>query len=408
LESLSRQVTFWAVGAIIALYLAASAAPTPLYVVYQQEWDFSSITLTLIFAVYVFGLLASLLILGALSDHVGRRPVMAAALALEVVAMALFIVAGGVATLAAARVVQGVATGMALSTLGAALVDLDPPDTRGLAGVVSGMAPIGGLAVGALLSGALVEYGPSPNQVVFVPVLLGLAAAAYVVARMPETSPRVPGARASLRPQVEIPPRVRPEIFALVPILVATWALGGLYLSLGPSVAAQIFDLSNHVIGGLVATLLFGTGAITIYVLRAWGLQRSLALASVVLVAGMALTLVGLIVESAPLAGFGAIVAGVGFGASGRGTFGTVAKVALPDERGGLFAAFYVISYLAFSLPALAAGLADSWVGLRPTAIFYGAVVLLLSTCAIWAQRRLQAQAAVERSSPTQELPREV
>jgi MFS family permease len=405
LESLSRPVTFWAIAAIIALYLAASAAPTPLYVVYQQQWSFSSITLTLIFAVYVFGLLASLLVFGALSDHLGRRPLAAASLALEVVAMGLFIVAGGVAALAAARVVQGVATAIALSTLGAALVDLDPPENPGLAGVVSGMAPIGGLAVGALACGALVEYGPSPTHLVYVLILVGLAAAAVVVALMPETSPRVPGARASLKPRVEIPARLRPEIFALVPILVATWALGGLYLSLGPSVAAQIFDLTNHVVGGLVVALLCGTGAITIFLMRGWALQRSLSFASVVLGIGMTLTLAGLIAELAPLAGFGAIVAGVGFGASGRGTFGTVAKIALPDERGGLFAAFYVISYLAFSLPALAAGLADSSVGLRPTAIVYGAVVLLLSGCAIWAQRRLES---IQLSSPTQDLPREV
>lgn len=252
LETLSRQASFWAVAAIIALYLAASAAPTPLYVVYQEEWGFSSITLTLVFAVYVFGLLASLLVLGSLSDHLGRRPVAAAALALELVAMLLFVVAGGVLILGAARVVQGIATGMAMTTLGAALVDLNPPDNPGLAGVVSGMAPIGGLAVGALVSGALVEYGPAPTHVVYVPILVGLAAAAIAVAKMPETSPRVPGARASLRPQVAIPARLRPEMFALVPILIATWALGGLYLSLGPSVAAQIFDLPNHVIGGLV------------------------------------------------------------------------------------------------------------------------------------------------------------
>jgi predicted MFS family arabinose efflux permease len=393
-------VTFWAVAAIIALYLAASAAPTPLYVVYQAEWGFSAITLTVVFAIYVFGLLASLLVLGALSDHLGRRPVAAAALALEVAAMVLFMLAGDVVTLGAARLVQGVATGMAMTALGAALVDLNPPENPGLAGVVSGMAPIGGLAVGALVSGALVEYGPSPTQIVYVPILIGLAVAALVVARMPETSPRVPGARASLRPQVMIPLRLRAEIFALVPILIATWALGGLYLSLGPSVAAQIFDLPNHLIGGLVVALLFGTGALTILALRDWSLRRSLSFASFVLVAGMALTLAGLIAELAPLAGFGALVAGIGFGASGRGTFGTVAKIALPDERGGLFAAFYVISYLAFSLPALAAGFADSSVGLRSTAIVYGSVVLVLSICAIWAQRRLESRRALADPIP--------
>jgi len=117
-------VTFWSIAAILFVYLATSAAPTPLYVVYQDEWGFSATTLTLVFAVYVFGLLATLLVVGRLSDHVGRRPMIAVSLALEVLAMAIFILAGGVAVLALARVVQGVATGIALTAMGATLAVL--------------------------------------------------------------------------------------------------------------------------------------------------------------------------------------------------------------------------------------------------------------------------------------------
>jgi predicted MFS family arabinose efflux permease len=396
LAKLSRPVTFWAIAAVIALYLAASAAPTPLYVVYQDEWDFSATTLTLIFAVYVFGLLAALLVLGRLSDHVGRRPVIVAAIALEMVAMGLFVVAGGVGVLALARVVQGVATGMAMTSMGAALVDLDPPDRPGLAGVVSGLAPIGGLAIGALAAGALVEYGPWATHLIYVLILAGLFGAAVVAALMPETGVRRYGALASLRPRIGVPERLRSEMLALVPILVASWSLGGLYLSLGPSVAAQIFDLSNHVIGGLVVALLCGTGGLTIYRLRHWELGRALAFAAILLTAGLAVTLAGLVLESALVAAIGTVVAGVGFGASARGSFGTIAKIARPQERGGLFAVFYVVSYLSFSLPALAAGLASTSAGLRPTAIVYGAGVLLFSLVAIWAQRRLEAELAEE------------
>lgn len=389
LEPLSRSRTFWALGAILALYLAASAAPTPLYVVYQDEWGFSATTLTLVFALYVFGLLATLLVCGRLSDHVGRRPVIAVAIGLEVVAMLLFVVADGVPALGAARVVQGVATGLAMTALGAALVDLNPPENPSLAGLVSGFAPIAGLAVGALAAGVLVEYGPWSTSLVYLLILAGLLAAALVAWRMPETGARRPGALASLRPQPGVPPRLRGDILALVPILIASWGLGGLYLSLGPSVAAQIFDLPNHVIGGLVVTLLCGTGAVTIVRLRGWELSRALMLSAGLLAAGLAVTLVGLIVESVLLAALGTFVAGIGFGASARGTFGTIASIALPEDRGGLFAVFYVISYLAFSLPALAAGLASTEAGLRPTAIVYAAAALVLSLLAAPAQRRL-------------------
>lgn len=386
---------------MIFLYLAASSAPSPLYVVYQDEWGFSATTLTVVFAVYVFGLLASLLVLGALSDYVGRRPLIAASIALEVVAMALFVIAGEVGVLIAARVVQGIATGMAMTTMGAALVDLDPPESPGLAGVVSGLAPISGLAVGALVTGALVEYGPDPTHFVYALILVGLAAAALVAARMPETALRRPGALASLRPRVGIPAHARAEFLALVPILLATWSLGGLYMSLGPSVAAEVFDMPNHVIGGLVVTLLCGTGAVAIYALRAATMARALSLAAGVLVVGMIVTLAGLFAELALLTAIGTVVAGVGFGASARGTFGTLALIAAPGERGEMFAAFYLVSYLAFSLPALAAGLASSSVGLRPTAIVYGAAVLVLGLGATLAQRRLIArQAAIAPAPP--------
>jgi MFS family permease len=394
LATLSRPLTFWSIAAILCLYLAASAAPTPLYVVYQDEWGFSAITLTLVFAIYVFGLLATLLVLGRLSDHVGRRPMIAVSITLEAVAMSLFVVAGGVAVLALARIVQGVATGIAMTAMGAALVDLDPPESPGLAGMVSGLAPIGGLAIGALLAGALVEYGPLSTHLIYILILTGLAAAAVVAIRMPETGIRRPGALASLRPKLDVPARVRAEMLTLVPITVSSWALGGLYLSLGPSVTAQVFDMPNHVLGGLVVALLCGTGAATIYRLRDWAFPRALNLAAGFLAVGMAITLAGLLAEAPALAAAGTIVAGVGFGASARGGFGTLASIAQPEERAGLFAVFYVVSYLAFSIPALAAGFASTSAGLRPTAIAYGVAVLALSLTAAWAQRRLAVRQA--------------
>ena len=225
-------------------------------------------TLTVIFAVYVLGLIGSLLVLGGLSDHIGRRPVLAAAIALEAVAFVLFFIAGDVTVLLVARVAQGIATGAAFSTLGATLVDLNPPHSPGRAGLVNAVAPISGLALGALGCGALVQFGPAPTHLVFALLLVGTGFAGAVVALMPETSARRQGAMASLVPLLGIPARLRPDVYALVPIIVASWALGGLYLSLGPSVAVSLFGLTNHLIGGLVVTLLWGTGAVTAFALR--------------------------------------------------------------------------------------------------------------------------------------------
>ena len=383
---LSFPIAFGAVAAILVLFAAAASAPTPLYVVYQREWGFSTTTLTVIFAVYVVGLIGSLLVLGGLSDHIGRRPVLAAAIALEGVAFVLFFVAGDVTVLLLARLAQGIATGAAFSTLGATLVDLNPPHSPGRAGLVNGVAPVSGIALGALGSGALVQFAPAPTQLVFGVLVVGAAVAAVAVARMPETSVRRPGAVGSLRPQLGIPSRLRPDVFALVPIVVASWALGGLYLSLGPSVAASLFGLSNHLIGGVVVTLLFGTGALTAFVLRTWPAQRVLTISAISLSAGTALTLGGVEAHAVGLSVAGTVVAGIGFGASALATFGSVARLAGPGERSELLAAVLVIAYVAFSLPAVAAGFATTSFGLHPTTVVYSLTVVGLGLIALGAQ----------------------
>ena len=384
--ALSYPIAFAATTVIFVLFAAAASAPTPLYVVYQKEWGFSNTTLTVIFAVYVFGLIGSLLILGGLSDHIGRRPVLAAAIALEAVAFVLFIVAREVTVLLIARTLQGIATGAAFSTLGATLVDLNPPQSPGRAGLVNGVAPIGGLALGALGCGALVEFAPAPTHLVFALLLAGMVFAGVVVARMPETSARRPGAMASLIPILGMPARLRPDVYAIVPIILASWALGGLYLSLGPSVAAGIFGLRNHLIGGLLVTLLCGTGALTAFLLRNWPINRVLGISSILLSAGTALTLAGVEAQSVALAGAGTAVAGVGFGASALASFGTLARIAAPSERSELLAVALVIAYLAFSLPALAAGFASTLFGLHSTMVVYSLGVVALGLVALAAQ----------------------
>ena len=387
---LSRPVAFVAVAATFVWFLAASSAPSPLYVVYQERFTFTEFTLTLVFAVYVLALIAALLVVGALSDHLGRRPVIIGAIGLEVVALVLFLAADGVGMLLAARIVQGVATGAATTTLPATLVDLDPPHARGRAGLVNGVAPLGGLGLGALGCGALVELAPAPTQLVWAILLAGMVLAALVAVFLPATITRRPGALASLRPRVGVPSRIRADFGAIVPVLLASWALGGLYLSLGPSVAAGLFDLRNHLVGGLVVTMLCGTGALTAFVLRGRepgrvrpGAAAGLALGTVVTLAGIALAGPGAGTGVAVLAGAGTLVAGVGFGAAAHGTFGTLARIAAPHERGELFAATYTLAYLAFSVPAVIAGVSATAFGLRVTAQVYGLVVVLLALSAL-------------------------
>ncbi|MEJ2865749.1 MFS transporter [Actinomycetospora flava] len=382
LDPVRRGRLFAAVAGVVVLFLAASSVPSPLYVVYQAAWGFSASTLTIVFAVYVLFLLASLLVVGGLSDHVGRRPVLATALVVQTVAVVLFLVASNVTMLLVARAVQGAATGAAITAMAATLVDLNPRR----AGLANATTPLIGLALGALGCGLLVEYAPAPTRLIWIVLLAGFAVVAVVLALLPETAPRRPGALASLRPRLRIPAGLRADVLAITPVLAASWALGGLYLSLGPSVAAEILGLQSHLLGGVLVTLLCGVGALTAVTVFRRSPESLLAPAGGLLAAGTLITLAGLALGSPLGTAAGTVVAGLGFGSASLACFGTLARIAAPETRGELMAVAYTIAYLAFSAPAVVAGFATVQVGLRPVAEAYGLVVVALGLTAVVAR----------------------
>ena len=376
---LSDQVSFWLLAAVLALLLFAASAPSPLYVVYEARWGFSAITLTLVFAVYALALLVALLTTGRLSDHLGRRPVLAAGLVVQIAAIVAFILADGVALLYVARIVQGVGTGLATGAISAWLLDLQPRERPGLGSVVAGIAPMVGLAAGALVSGLLVQYAPDPLRLVY--WILG---AAYLVALLALPSiddvvERRPGWLASMKPEVGVPPAARSLFAASAPSLVATWALGGLYLSLGPSLAISLLGSESHLAGGLVIVALTGSGAIVSALAHSVEPRLLVARASLALLVGIAITLVAVAAGSTALLYAGSVVAGAGFGPAFSGIFRSLAPLAPPEGRGGLIASIYVVSYLAFSVPAVIAGVALTRWDLADTTYVYGAVLIVLA-----------------------------
>jgi MFS family permease len=197
------------VAAAIATVTAASSAPSPLYPVYQAQFRFSEVTLTTVFAVYVFALMMSLLTVGRLSDYVGRRVVLAGALVVDAGAMGLFVGADGVGWLVWARIVQGFATGAAFGVAGAYLFDLQPSGGSRLGALVNTAAPTFGIGLGAILAGVLVQYAPQPTRLVFAMLMALLVALAVATVLRPETVPHVPGAVAALRPEVAERPSKR-------------------------------------------------------------------------------------------------------------------------------------------------------------------------------------------------------
>src|SRR4051812_25464166 len=186
---LSRRAGFWAIALAFLALTAFSTAPSALYGLYEQREHLSSLTLTVVYAVYSAGVVASLLLAGHVSDSYGRRAVLLPAVVLAAVAALVFIAWTSLAALLVARVLTGIALGAAVATATAYIADLDAgPDgtvTR-RAGIVATTANIGGLAVGPLLAGLLAEQAPASLTLTYVVLLAALVVAIVAVVLAPE------------------------------------------------------------------------------------------------------------------------------------------------------------------------------------------------------------------------------
>jgi hypothetical protein len=377
--SISRPVAFWLLATLLVLFLFAASAPSPLYAAYQSAFGFAPVTLTAIYAVYALGALSALLVTGRLSDHVGRRIVVSVALTVELVAMAAFIAASGVELLFVARLLQGAATGMASGAISAWLLDLEPLDHPRLAAVIGGAALMAGLGLGALVAGVLVDAAPDPFHLVYWTLLVLFAVALVLMPLLPDPAPRAPEWVRSMRPEVGVPTAARSLFVASMPSLVATWAVAGLYLALGPSLATLLLHSNRHAPGGLVIAALLGTSAISSLAVRNVPPRRLVVNGSILLGAGVALTVVAVRLDSVIGLYVASVIAGVGFGPAFAGIFRSLVSLAPAAKRGALVAAIYIAIYVAFSIPTVAAGLGVGVIGLPHTTYVYGFLAAMLA-----------------------------
>ncbi|OJT51321.1 MFS transporter [Pseudomonas moraviensis] len=382
----SHRSSLWFLAITLLSFLAASTAPTPLYHLYQDQLHFSAAMLTLIFAVYALSLLAALLTVGSLSDHLGRKPVIFSAVLLNALAMLLFIYADRVSWLIGARVLQGFATGMATAVLSATLLDTD----RQQGPLVNSVAPLLGMALGGLGCGLLAEFAPAPLQVTYWLLLALFVLQGVYVWRLPESVSRQGGALASLRPTLHVPVQARSTLWRVLPLNTATWALGGFYASLAPSLVRTATGSTSNLIGGATVAALTVTGALMIFMMRNRPAAQALRLGASLLPIGLVLILLGVHGASLSLFFFGTLVAGCGFGSGFLGTVRSLVSLASPHERAGLMSAYYVLSYLAFCLPALLAGQLARSFGLLATTDGYGVVLIVLAVAALLLSLRPQ------------------
>ena len=371
---------FYLQASIAVFFLAGSSAPTPLYALYQAEWGFSPITTTIVFGVYALAVLSALLTAGSLSDHVGRRPVLLAAVVAQAATMAVFATASGVPELVVARIVQGLSTGAAMSAIGAGLLDLHK--SKGT--IANAVAPLTGTALGAIGSGLLVQYLPVPARLVYLLLFGVFVVQAIALLYMAEPALRRPGAWASLRPRFGLPANVRGPVLAAIPVLVAMWALVGFDGSIAPALVRKLVGSNSFVFGGLPLFLLAGSGAVSVLSLRAASARFEMLAGVNGLLVGAGLTLLAVEFGSAALFFVGGSIAGAGFGAAFQGAIRTVLPLVAPHERAGVLSVVYVVSYLAMGLPAVVAGFLVVYDGgVLTTAREYGVAVIGLAAVAL-------------------------
>ncbi|MFC5924199.1 MFS transporter [Micromonospora vulcania] len=389
-KRLSPNVSLFLLASILVSFLAASAAPTPLYGLYQERWHFSPITTTVVFAIYALAVLASLLTFGKLSDHVGRRPVLLVAVAVQMIAMVVFVLANGVPTLLAARVVQGLAAGAAAGTIGAGMLDINR--TRGT--LANSIAPGIGTGSGALLSALFVQFLPAPTRLVYVVLFVILLIQGVGVVLMPETVTRMGGAVRSMRPEIKLPRAVRGPVLVVLPVVFAVWALAGFFGALGPALLHALMDTSI-VVGGLLLFVFGIVGSITVLLLRNATARTVMLTGITALILGMIITLVSVMTDS--VAGFfvGLAFGGVGFGGGFQGSLKTVLPLVEAHERASVLSLLYVFSYVGFGLPTVIAGFLVVYGGGLPrTADEYSVVVILLALVALLGLRRASRTSA--------------
>ncbi len=352
---LSRPVAFWLIAYAFAVTMLGTTLPTPLYVIYQAQWHFSTSLITLIFATYAVGVLAALLVAGRSSDQVGRRPVLAVAVGLSIVSAVTFILAPDVGWLFAGRILSGLSAGLITGTATAALTETARPGAGRRASLVSTTANMGGLGLGPLLAGLLAEYAPRPTVLPFV-VQLGLAAVAgLALLVIPETVTE--RSALSLRFRGLGIPRVgRTEFIAAGLAGFAAFSLLGLFSALVPTFLGGVLHQSSHAVAGAVVFLAFAVGTCTQLAASRLPSRPVMLAGLTVFLAALALIVAGLSAASLPVFLAGTVVSGVAVGAVFMGSLAVANRLAPAEIRGQVISTYFVFAYVGLTVPVIAVG----------------------------------------------------
>ncbi|MEU4196538.1 MFS transporter [Kribbella sp. NPDC026611] len=385
---------FWVIAAAFLTTMAFSTIPTPLYAIYQQRDGFPTYVITVIFASYAVGVMASLYLAGHLSDWFGRRRVALVAVLAEALAAAIFLIWPEVPGLLVARFICGIGVGVLTATATAHLSELRqvarPGEDPSRSALISSMVNLGGLAFGPLVGGLLAQYVSSPLQRPYEVFLVLLLVSALGIALVPETVERLEE-RPAYRPQrVSLPSSARPLFFASAIGAFAAFAIFGLFTSLAPTFLAGVLHHTSRLLAGLVTFAVFIAGALSQVVFVRLTRPAQLRLGLVAMSVGLVGVAAGGLIPSLTLFVIGGVIAGAGVGLVFRGAVATAASLADPSSRGEVLAALFLIAYAGLAIPVLAIGLGIAILPAQVALLLFSALILILVNLAVF--RMLAAQ----------------
>jgi MFS family permease len=371
---------FWLVVFAFFVVVAFVTLPSPLYSLYRERDGLSTLTITLVYAIFAAGTIGTLLFAQPIVARLGRRGMMLGAVTTMILAAVVLAAWKDLPGLFVGRFVTGIAIGLAAGTALTYMIEVRALEEPGASPItarnIGTAVNIGALGIGPLIAGCLAEWVREP---LLIPYLLFIALGGIALvglAGVPETAPPkapaapTPGKRASRPIGLLIPASI---------LTLAAFAANGLFSGLSGLLLAAIFGHPSHALAGATLCLVFISGVASQLATRGLPPSRVFLAGSLCSIAGLALivTAVRISDPSLPLFLAGGALIGAGSGAGFKGTTALVLEATPPEARVEMTSDLIIALFVGLSIPVIGAGIAlDRGVSLPDTvlgfAIFVG------------------------------------
>lgn len=384
-SAFGKAATVGTVACMIGVLFAGSTVVTPLYVIYKQEFGFSQITLTLIYAAYVIGNLAALLVFGRISDQIGRRRTAATAMGIAIVGALVYLFARGIVSLYVGRVLSGLAIGIGAGTGTAWLAELIAEKDRSRATVIATSANFAGLGIGALLAGLLADYAPWPLRTPFIAYLAALLAVAILLAFAAETVARPLGTlrQLSIRPRAAVPATIRPRFVAPAVTGFGAMALVAFFAALVPSVLASELHETRHAIAGAIFLELAAIVALVIAATRALSSRTAMLISLGLMLPSVALLVGAQFAASMTLMIAATALCAVAVALGYRGSLQMVNQIAPEDRRAEVVSAYFICGFLGNALPVIGIGVVSTLASPNVASVVFAVMIAAFAAIAL-------------------------